>query len=65
MIPQEPVRGGFSYLEHPGILTLPGLDQARLFLDRQLPYGPLWYLTGLQMTECGLGTATFRLPCTG
>lgn len=65
VIAEEPVRGVYSYLEHPGILALPGLAQARLFLHRKLPPGPLWYLTGLEMTEYGVGTATFRLPCTG
>ncbi|HXV93820.1 MAG TPA: PaaI family thioesterase [Pseudonocardia sp.] len=30
-----------------------------------MPYGPLWYLTGLEMTEFGVGSAAFRLPCTG
>lgn len=65
MIADEPVRGIYSYLEYPGILGLPGLAQARMFHHRRLPWGPLWYLTGLEMTEYGVGTATFRLPCTG
>ena len=65
MIAAEPVRGVFAYLEYPGILTLPGLAQARLFHHRELPSGPLWYLTGLEVTEYDVGTATFRLPCTG
>lgn len=65
MIADEPVRGVYSYLEYPGILALPGLAQARKFHHRELPWGPLWYLTGLEMTEYGVGTATFRLPCTG
>lgn len=65
MITHGPVRGVFSYLQYPGLVTLPGLEQVRLFQHREVPYGPLWYLTGLEMTEYGVGTATFRLPVTG
>lgn len=64
MIADEPVRGVFAYRHHPGLLTLPGSAQARMFLEHRLPAGPLWYLTGLQMTAYGVGTATFRMPCT-
>jgi uncharacterized protein (TIGR00369 family) len=62
---QEPVRGVFSYLEYPGLATLSGLEQTRLFAHGSVPTGPLWYLTGLEITEFGIGTATFRMPCTG
>ena len=65
MIADEPVRGVFSYLEYPGIVTLPGQAQVRAFLHRRLPWGPLWYLTGLEMTEYDVGSATCRLPATG
>jgi hypothetical protein len=65
VILDEPVRGRFTYLEYPGILTLPGAEQMRRFQRRELPYGRLWYLTGLDMVEFGVGTATYRLPCTG
>lgn len=61
----EPVRGAFAYLEHPGILSLSGIEQIRRFKEKQLPYGPLWYLTGLDLVEFGPGTATYRLPVTG
>jgi uncharacterized protein (TIGR00369 family) len=64
VILDEPMRGTFTYLEYPGILTLPGLEQMRRFQRRELPYGPLWYLIGLDIVEFGVGTATFRMPCT-
>lgn len=62
---EGPVRGVFSYLEHPGILSLPGIEQVRRFKDKELPYGPLWYLTGLDIVDFGTGTATYQLPLTG
>ena len=65
MLPQAPLRGVFSYLEYPGLANLPGLEQVRLFAQGQVPPGPMWHLTGLEMTDFGVGSATFRLPCTG
>jgi uncharacterized protein (TIGR00369 family) len=61
----EPVQGRFAYLEYPGILELSGFEQMQRFRRRELPYGPLWYLTGLDLVEFGIGSATFRLPVTG
>jgi len=61
----EPVRGVPAYTHHPGILRLVGLEQIRLFQHGQLPHTPLWYLTGLQITESAVGSATYRLPMTG
>ena len=61
----EPVQGRFAYLEYPGILELSGFEQMQRFRRRDLPYGPLWYLTGLDLVEFGIGSATFRLPVTG
>lgn len=61
----EPVQGRFAYLDYPGVLALSGFEQIQRFHRRQLPYGPLWYLTGLDLVEFGVGTATFRLPATG
>lgn len=66
VIPQEPVRGRFIYLEHPGLLSLPGLEQMRVFLDRPLPPPPPYHLTGLRVSapqEAGL--STFEMPATG
>ncbi len=65
LLSDEPVRGAFPYLEHPGILSLSGLEQIRRFSERRLPFGPLWYLTGLDLVDFGPGTATYRLPMTG
>jgi uncharacterized protein (TIGR00369 family) len=62
LIPDEPVRGRFAYLEHPWLLSLTGLEQFRPFLRRQLPLAPLYHLTGLLVTEAALGTATFTMP---
>jgi uncharacterized protein (TIGR00369 family) len=61
----EPVQGRFAYLEYPGILRLSGFEQMQRFRRRELPYGPLWYLTGLDLVEFGIGSAAFRLPVTG
>ncbi len=36
----------------------------RRFTRKQVPYGPLWYLSGLDLVEAAPGTATFRLPVT-
>jgi uncharacterized protein (TIGR00369 family) len=65
VIIEEPVRGVISYREYPGILALSGLEQVRRFQREELPHGPVWYLTGLDMVEFDIGAATFRLPCTG
>jgi uncharacterized protein (TIGR00369 family) len=65
VITDEPVRGRFAYLDHPGLLALTGLEQMRRFQRKDLPYGPIWYLTGTDLVEVGVGTSTWRLPVTG
>lgn len=40
MIVEEPVRGSFAYLEQPGLLWLPAVDQLWLFIERRLPAPP-------------------------
>src|SRR5919199_4456995 len=62
MIPDEPVRGSFAYLENPWLLSLPGLEQFRPFFKGQVPYAPLYHLAGLVATEIGPGSATWRMP---
>ena len=62
MIPDEPVRGRFAYLEHPWLLGMTGLEQFRPFMRRELPLAPLYHLTGLVVSEAALGTATFTMP---
>jgi uncharacterized protein (TIGR00369 family) len=64
VITDEPVRGAFVYLEHPELLGLTGLEQMRRFERKELPYGPIYFLTGLDLAEAAEGTATFRLPAT-
>ena len=61
-IPDEPVRGSFAYLEHPGLFGLSGLDQFRAFMKGQVALPPLYHLAGGVFTEAALGTATFSMP---
>jgi uncharacterized protein (TIGR00369 family) len=63
-IPDEPVRGSFSYLEHPWLFGLSGLDQFRVFMKGQVPLAPLFHLSGGVFSEAALGTATFSMPAT-
>jgi uncharacterized protein (TIGR00369 family) len=65
VIVDEPVRGSFAYLEHPGILSLSGLEQMRRFQRKEYPYAPIWYLFGTDLVDVGIGTATWRLPASG
>lgn len=60
----EEVRGTFAYLEHPGILSLSGLEQMRRWLRRDYPYPPIWYVAGSEQVESGPGMSTWRLPVT-
>jgi uncharacterized protein (TIGR00369 family) len=57
----EPVRGGFP---DPGLLGLPGIEQIRTFLRREVPPPPIHHLTGMIPTEAGEGTASFEMPAT-
>jgi uncharacterized protein (TIGR00369 family) len=61
-ITDEPVRGSYAYLEHPGLLSLPGLDQFKVFMKRRVPFAPLFHLCGGVFSEAALGTATFSMP---
>jgi uncharacterized protein (TIGR00369 family) len=62
MIVDEPPRGRFAYLDYPGLISLPGLEQFRPFMKRQVPLAPLFHLTGLEFVEVGVGTATSAMP---
>ena len=62
MITKEPVRGSYAYLEHPGLFGLSGLDQFKVFLRQQLPRPPLYHLSGLELSDAGIGTVTFKMP---
>lgn len=64
VITDEPVRGSLVYLQEPGLLGLSGLEQMERFQRKDLPYGPIHFLTGLDVGEVGRGTATWRLPAT-
>jgi uncharacterized protein (TIGR00369 family) len=58
----EPVRGSFAYLEHPGLFSLPPVDQLRLFIERRLPAPPLTHLTGLVVEDVSDGGSTWSIP---
>jgi acyl-CoA thioesterase len=64
IVPDEPLRGRYAYLDFPGLLSLPGLEQFRPFMRRQVHLAPLFHLTGLEYTEVGVGTATSVMPTT-
>jgi uncharacterized protein (TIGR00369 family) len=64
VITDEPVRGVYAYLEHPGLLSLAGLEQLRRFQRRELPYAPVYYLTGATIEQADQGSCTWRLPPT-
>jgi uncharacterized protein (TIGR00369 family) len=64
VIVDEPVRGRFAYLEHPGLLGLTGLEQMQRFIRKDLPYGPIWYLVGTDFQDVGDGVSTWRQPVT-
>lgn len=64
MITDEPLRGGYAYLEHPGILALSGAEQMRGWVRKEYPYPPIWYAAGSEQVEHGPGMSTWRLPVT-
>jgi uncharacterized protein (TIGR00369 family) len=64
VITDEPVRGAFVYLEHPGLLSLSGLEQMQRFRRRDYPYAPLHFLAGLDLVAVDEGSCTWRLPAT-
>jgi uncharacterized protein (TIGR00369 family) len=64
MVIDEPVRGVFAYLEHPGIMAMSGLEQMRWFQRKDIPYGPVWYVSGAEVVESGPGMSTWRVPIT-
>ncbi len=56
---REPPRGA---LWGPEVLERSGLDMLRASIDRVLPDPPLSRLTGLRLSEVGLGTASAAMP---
>jgi uncharacterized protein (TIGR00369 family) len=44
---------------------LSGIEQLRLFLSGHVGRPPIGELTGMHLTEVGVGTATFAMPITG
>jgi len=64
MVTDEPVRGVFAYLEHPGILALDGMEQMRRWLRKDYPFPPIWYIAASEQVESGPGMSTWTLPVT-
>lgn len=62
MVTDEPVRGVFAYLEHPGILALDGMEQMRRWLRKDYPFPPIWYVAASEQVESGPGMSTWKLP---
>ena len=62
MIVDEPVRGSFPYLEQPGLFSLTGLEQLRLWTAGRLPAPPITHLTGLVVDAADEGTSTWSIP---
>jgi uncharacterized protein (TIGR00369 family) len=58
---QEPPRGGFA---EPEIVQLPGIDRMRAMNAGAIPLPPVSRLTGLNLVEVGVGSATYNLPLT-
>lgn len=59
---EEPVRGDLFPREY---LGLSGIEQLRLFLSGNVGDPPIGRLTGMQLTEVGIGSATFVMPISG
>jgi uncharacterized protein (TIGR00369 family) len=58
---REPVRGGYP---DPGHFALAGRDQLRALLTGHIPQPPISRLTGMRLTEVGIGAAAFQMPLT-
>lgn len=56
------MRGSFAYLEQPGLFSLSGLQQLRLFVERRLPAPPLTHLAGLVVEDAREGSSTWSIP---
>jgi uncharacterized protein (TIGR00369 family) len=58
---REPARGGYFGPETSGS---PPADLLRAMIAGAAPQPPISRLTGMRMTECGIGTAAFSMPLT-
>jgi uncharacterized protein (TIGR00369 family) len=58
---REPARGALWGAD---VLQVSGLEMLRTFLDRKVPDPPVTRLTGLRLSEVGLGIATAAMPAT-
>jgi uncharacterized protein (TIGR00369 family) len=59
---QEEVRGSTFPRE---LFGLSGVEQLRHFAQGRIAPPPISYLTGMRVTEVGVGNATFAMPITG
>lgn len=62
VVPDEPVRGRYAYLEHPWLFSMPPEQQMRPFIEGRVPLPPIHHLTGLAPIESGRGTSTWAMP---
>lgn len=58
---KEPVRGGAFPHE---LFGLSGVEQVRCLQTARVPAPPISHLTGMRLTEVGVGSATFTMPIT-
>ena len=56
---REPIRGSYP---DPAWTTLSGIDALRAILAGKTPWHPLRHLVGAELTEAGIGKATFTMP---
>jgi uncharacterized protein (TIGR00369 family) len=59
VIATEPVRGAFP---EPGLLALSGIEQMRVWKDRQGPIAPIGRLTGVTFDDFSFNAASFSMP---
>ena len=60
---EAPWRGQVAAADpHPALFALSGIEQLRAFLDGRAPKPPIGHLTGMDLTDVGLGTAAFSMP---
>jgi len=62
VIVDEPVRGGYAYLEHPWLFGIAPHEQMQPFIERRVPLPPIHHLTGLIPVESTRTTSAWSIP---
>ena len=62
MIVDEPVRGGYAYLEHPWLFGVPAHEQMRPFIEGDVVLPPIHHLTGLVPVESAPTHSIWSMP---